>query len=145
MAPSIVFYNNFKELQLAGATPVDLANDTIKVMLVTASYTPDIDADDMIEDADANEVSSSGYTAGGATLTTPVVSQDNTNDRAKFVADTVTWTSVTFTTRYAVIYKDSGVASTSPVIAYVDFESAQSPDAQDFVIDWHADGIFLLS
>ena len=38
------------------ATAINLATDTIKLMLVTSSYTPDIDADVFIDDVSANEV-----------------------------------------------------------------------------------------
>ena len=59
-------YNNAREAFLNA--DIDLTADTIKLALVTASYTPNQDTHDMWDDVSANEVSSSGYSAGGATL-----------------------------------------------------------------------------
>lgn len=131
-------YNNYKE-QVFNAT-IDLVNDTLKVALLTSTYTPNIDTHDNFDDL-TNEVVGTGYTAGGKTVTNPSVTQDNTNDLGKFDADDVTWTSSTITARYAVLYKDSGVASTSPLIAYIDFGADKSSSAGDFTIQWNTSGI----
>ena len=47
---------------------VDFDTDTIKVALLTSSYTPDQDAHDYFNDVSSAEVTGTGYTAGGATL-----------------------------------------------------------------------------
>lgn len=119
---------------------IDLDTNTIKVMLVTSSYTPDQDAHEFHDDI-TNEVSSAGYTAGGATLQNPAVTADNTDNEGVFDADNVTWSGVTFTTAGAVIYKDTGTSGTSPLIAYIDFGGNQAPSAQDFIIQWATEGI----
>ncbi len=82
-----------------------------------------------------------------ATISSQAVTQDNTNDEADWDADDVVWSNATFTTaaRYGVIYRDTGTPSTSPVIAYIDFQSDQSPSASDFTVEIHADGIASLS
>lgn len=46
---------------------VDYLTDTIKVMLTTSTYTPNADTHDYKDDV-TNEVTGTGYTAGGATL-----------------------------------------------------------------------------
>lgn len=46
---------------------IDFDTDTIKIMLTTSAYTPDFDAHDYKNDV-SNEVSGTGYSAGGATL-----------------------------------------------------------------------------
>lgn len=46
---------------------IDFDSDTIKMLLTTSAYTPDFDAHDYRDDV-TNEVSGTGYTAGGATL-----------------------------------------------------------------------------
>lgn len=104
-----------------GNGSIDWDTDTIKLALVTDSYTPDIDAHDFWDDVSANEVSASGsYSAGGVTLTTQVT-QDNTNNRAVFDANDVAITTFTGNFRYGVFYKSTGVAGTSPLIGYIDF------------------------
>lgn len=136
-----VVYNGFKKHIMDGT--IDLDTDTIKVALVTSSYTPDVDNHVYWSDV-TNEVTGTGYTAGGATLANPSVTQDNTNDKGVFDADDVTWSSSTITARGAVLYKDTGSASTSPLICYFDFGSDKSSSNGDFTIQWSADGIISL-
>lgn len=121
-------------------TAINLASDTVKLSLHSSSYTPDIDADEFYDDVD-NEVSASGtYSAGGATLTVSC-STDDTDDEGVFDATDVSFTSATITARYAVIYKSTGTASTSPVVLYIDFGSNQTSTAGTFAITFAAEGI----
>ena len=136
MAVTTVFFNDYKEKILNGNAP-DLDTDTIKVALCTSSYTPSIDNHDYFNDI-TNEVVATGYTAGGATLASKAVVQDNTNDKATFDAADVTWATSTITARYAIIYKSTGTASTSQLIAYVDFGADKSSDGDNFIISWDA-------
>ena len=136
-------YNNAKS-QLAQGN-IDLVNDTMKIMLVTSSYTPNIDTHDFIDDVDTNEISGTGYTAGGYTLANGSVSVDTTNDRATVDYDNVTDSSVTITFRYAVLYKDTGTASTSPVVAYYDFTSDQTVTAGNLTLNISSNGLIGLT
>lgn len=122
---------------------IDLETDTLKVALVTAAYTPDVDAHDFFDDV-TNEVVGTGYTAGGATLANKTVTQDNTSNLLKFDADDVTWASSTITARGAVLYKSTGTASTSPLIKYFDFGSDQISVGASFTIQWNASGILTI-
>lgn len=121
---------------------IDFDTDTIKVALVSSSYTPNQDTHDYWDDVSSNEVSGTGYTAGGATLASKTVTYDSGTNVTKFDAADVSWTSSTITARYAVIYLSTGTASTSPLIAYVDFGSDQSSSSGTFQIVWDAAGIF---
>lgn len=51
---------------------IDWNSDTIKAMLLTSSYTPDVDAHNYKDDL-TNEVTGTGYTAAGATVTSPTM------------------------------------------------------------------------
>lgn len=138
-----VIYNSAKAKLMNGS--IDLDTDTIKCALVTSSYTPDIDAHEFFDDL-TNEISGTGYTAGGATLASPSVAVDNTNDRAEFDATDTSWTTATITNaRAAVIYKSTGVAGTSPLIAYIDFGTDKSSSGGTFTITWNAEGIIQLA
>lgn len=121
---------------------IDFDTDTIKVALVSSSYTPDQDAHDYWDDVSAYEVTGTGYTTGGATLASKTVGYTSGTNVTKFDAADVSWTSSTITARYAVIYLSTGTASTSPLIAYVDFGSNQSSSNGTFAITWDAAGIF---
>jgi len=136
-----VIYNSFKKKIMDGS--IDLDTDTIKVALVTSSYTPSADNHDFFDDI-TNEVSGTGYSAGGATLANKAVTQDNTDDEGVFDADDVSWASSSITARGAVLYKSTGVAATSPLICYFDFTSDRITDGGTFTIQWNSEGILNL-
>ena len=120
---------------------IDWDTDTIKVALLTNSYTPDQDAHNYLDDVVANEVSGTGYTAGGLTLSNKSNSYNSGTNVIVLDADDVTWSSSTITARYAVVYASTGTASTSPLIGYVDFGSDQSSTNGNFTITWDSTGI----
>lgn len=135
-----VIYNKFKAGLLSATYNLGSGGDTIKVALVTSSYTPDQDSHDFFDDV-TNEVSGTGYSAGGATLANKAVTQDNTDNEGVFDADDASWASSTITARGAVIYKSTGTAATSPLICYIDFTTNYSSTAGTFTITWAAEGI----
>jgi hypothetical protein len=90
---------------------IDMDTDTFKVMLVTSSYTP---SRNHTKRSDiTNEVSGTGYTAGGNTATVTVSAVDTTNNRQDCVLGGTTWSTSTITARYAVYYKSRGGASSA--------------------------------
>lgn len=138
-----VVYNSFKRDIMNGS--IDLDTDTIKIALVTASYTPDQDAHDNFDDV-TNEVSDSGtYAAGGGTLANKTVAVDNTDNEGVFDADNISFTGATITARGAVVYKSTGTAATSKLICYLDFGSNVSSTAGTFAIAFAAEGILNLT
>jgi len=95
--------------------------DTFKVMMLTASATPNKDTWSRRSDV-TNEVTGTGYTAGGSTITVTVGSTDTTNDRVDTTLGAATWPGSTLTARYAIYYKSRGGASSADeLIACVDF------------------------
>lgn len=120
---------------------LDLDTDTIYCMLVTSSYSPDIDTHTRRTDV-TNEVSGSGYAAGGAEITNKQVTQDNTDDEGVWDSTVdLTWGSSTITARAAVLYKSTGGASNDNLICYVDFGEDKSSSNGDFTIQWNSEGI----
>jgi hypothetical protein len=119
--------------------------DTMKIALLDNTYTPDIDSHDFFDDVSAKEISGTGYTAGGATLASKTATKDNTNDRVVFDAADVSWPSSTISSaRYGVIYKSTGTASTSPLLAIIDFGADKSTTGDTFYIQFDSAGIFYL-
>lgn len=120
---------------------VDFDSDTIKVMLTTSSYTPNQDTHVYKSDV-TNEVSGTGYTAGGQALASKTVTYDSaTNTVILDAADTV-WSASTITARYAVVYDDAGASdATKVLLGYVDFGSDQSSTSGNFTLTWDATGI----
>jgi hypothetical protein len=133
-----LIYNSFFVEHASGA--IDLDTDTFKIMLVTSGYTP-VKTHNRRDDI-TNEVAGAGYTAGGATLASVTLTQDDTNDQAVWDAVDVTWSSSTITARGAVIYKSrGGAASADELVKYFDFGSDQSSSNGNFTIQFNASGI----
>lgn len=128
-----------------GDGSIDWNSDTIKMALVTASYTPDQDAHDFFNDVTNEIAANGGYPAGGVTLTCSVTI-DNSNNRAIYDATDLTITPLNgaSTFRYGIIYKSTGVASTSPLIAVIDFTGA-NVSTGTFDVTWSAGGVFNLT
>ena len=92
----------------------DLTTDVIKIALYTGSA--DLNADTTVYSTD-NEVSATGYTAGGQTMTGITV---NTSNYTAYVGfDNVSWTA-TLTARCALIYNSS---KGNKSVAVIDFGS----------------------
>lgn len=111
-----------------------VAGKTFKMMLLDDNHTPNIDTEEFIDDVSANEVSGTGYTAGGETITNVSVTVDDTNDRAYIDFDNVVWSSATITYRYAYLYEDTGTPATSTIIGYYDPGSNQTATAGTLTI-----------
>lgn len=133
MASLIVGYDKFWKLVLTGG--IDLDTDTLKIALVSSSYSPST-AHDKWADVSANEVvNGNGYTTGGATLANPVT----TNTTMGY--DDVLWPSLTKTFRYAVCYKlGSGGGITNPLLFYILLDSTPADivsSGSNYSIAWN--------
>lgn len=123
---------------------IDWGTDTIKVMLLTSSYTPNQASHDYVDDVVGNQVSGTGYTAGGATLANKT--EAYSGQVKQFKADNVSWATSTITAHYAVIYDDTPATNaTKPLIAYVDFDADIVSSGGAFTITWDASGIFTVT
>jgi hypothetical protein len=118
------------------ARRVDWLNDDITVSLHTSAYTPNQDTDDFFNDA-TNEVSGGNYARQD--LTTSAPAPDTATNTVALGASDTTFPNLTATFRYVVIWKDTGTASTSPLLGFMDV-GAQSVSATNFVIDWSDTG-----
>ena len=126
-----LIYNSAIDDMARGA--VDFDTDTFKAMLVTSTYTPNKDTD-LKRSAVTNEVSGTGYTAGGVT-TACTVTKDTANDKVTLQFAAVSWASSTITARALVIYKSLGGASSADaLVAYNDFGSDVSSTSGTFSV-----------
>jgi hypothetical protein len=136
--------NSFKKDLLQGN--INLGADTIKVMLLTSSYTPDQDAHAKRSDLTASEVSGTGYTAGGMTLANKTFTQDNTNNLGYFDCDDPLWTGATITARYCALYKSRGGAASADELGPIyDFGSNITSTNGPFTITVNAAGLIQLT
>jgi len=126
-----VLYNSFK-FDLFNAN-INMETDTLKAMLVTSAYTPNVDTHNRRDDV-TNEVTGTGYTAGGQTIPC-AVTQDNALNKAVATFTDVVWGSSSLTARGAVIYKSrGGAASADELVGYIDFVTDKTSVASDFTL-----------
>ena len=123
---------------------IDLDTDTFYVQLVTSSYTPNIDTH-TFETSVTNEVTGTGYTAGGAQITSLSVATDTSGDAGWWDGADVSWASSTITARGAVVYKSTGASTTDNLVCYFDFGSDQTSTNGTFTIQWSTSGIVRLT
>lgn len=122
-------YNSFKADIQDGTQDLDAG--THQVLLASTSYTPNPDHA-FVSDI-TNELSGGNYSR--KTLANKSVAKDNTNDRADWKADNVTWTALTGAPRYAIVFKFVTNDADSRLCVCIDL-TAQSLSATDFTIKW---------
>jgi hypothetical protein len=118
-----------------------LALGTPKLSFMATTFTPDAGTDQYFSDISA-EVAS-GTTA--VTLASVATTIDTGNARVEFDTADPSLATVTATTNKYCIWVDTGVASTSPVIATIDIaEGTLAPIAGTLAITVNAEGHFAL-
>lgn len=129
---------------------INLFSDTIKLALLTSSYTPDLDNDEVWADISTHEVAAGdGYTAGGAALANKTLTRSTW--KTTFDADDVTWAELTKTFRYGVLYIDDtktdpqgGPDIVKPLLAYILFDDTPADvevSGVDYTVQWSTLGI----
>lgn len=131
------------EKQFIDTLGLSLESETaLSVAMITDSATPDFNAHDFWSDLEPNEVSGTGYSAGGVTLTSTEVTISG--GVLTYDAADVSWASSTITSAMAaVVYFDRGGATTADeVMALSDFVTAASSAGGTFTVQWNPSGIF---
>lgn len=124
--------HNFTNGAGGGTTTTTGSGNTFKIALYTSSASLDAS---VTAYTTTGEVSGTGYTAGGETLTnvTPVL------DGATAVVDfaDITWSSASFTARGALIYNSDTTAGTANrAVAVLDFGEDKTVTAGNFTIQF---------
>ena len=125
----------------------DVESDTLKCALFDDTYVPDLDADEFYGDL-TGEISDrtptpTNYTVGGVVLTNVEATYVSGSNKSMVDCDDPTWPTVTHEgVRFAVFYKWSGSAATSPLLSYMDFESDQDATASTWSIVIPVTGLF---
>lgn len=123
---------------------VDLDLETHKVAMFTNSITPNFSTDTAYGASpyNANEVSGTGYTAGGVALTGTAVSESPTGTLMWDATDTA-WSSSTISNaRCALIYADALAGNNAIVL--INFGADYSTTAGTFTIQYAAGGILTI-
>jgi hypothetical protein len=117
---------------------------TVRVGLMTDTFTIDTQADSVWTDVNADEIdpaTNTGYTAGGKEIVNKTVTQDG--QVVRFDGDNVVWSSSSINAYYAVVYVDDSNTGSSYLLTVVDFEGEEISSNGDFTIEWDTtNGIF---
>lgn len=145
MATTLNLYDQWRDI-VADPTRAAAVAGTLKCALVTATYTPDQNLHDFFNDI-TNEVSGSNYTAGGNACASPTWTGPDGSGVLTFDAsDPAAWAqhATGFTNaRRAIFYYDTGVSTTSRLVAYSnDFGADAGNVAGDLSIVLNAAGLY---
>lgn len=125
---------------LQNVIALDLNSELGKVAMYTNTLTPNFDADPSSYSA-TNEVSGTGYTAGGQVLTGTALSI--ASGILTFDATDSAWSASTITNARGAIYYADPLSPKANVVA-VNFGADYSTVAGTFTIQWNALGIFTI-
>lgn len=142
-----LYVANFLDVFDASQEPVNLVGDTIKFALFTNSITPNFSTDTAYAVApyNANEVTGTGYTAGGVTLGSKTCSESPTGSLMFDSADPA-WTSSTFSgARAGLIWDDTPTTPVAdPAICLVNFGADYAVTSGTFTVTVPSTGHFAL-
>ena len=130
MAITQTLTDTFKQDCLDGAQNLGSGGNTLKIALYTSSASLGATTTAY---ATTNEVSVTGYTAGGVTLSSQAVAYDSSNNVAYFDSADPSWSSATITARGALIYNNS---KSNASIAVLDFGSDFSSSNGTFQVQF---------
>ena len=103
------------------------------MLLVTSSYTPNKQTHERRDDI-SNQVTGTGYTAGGVDVDV-TVTINNEDNRVVLQFDGAFWPESTITAAGAVVYKSrGGNASDDELVFFNDFGSSLSSTSSTFVV-----------
>ncbi|HEX2671778.1 MAG TPA: hypothetical protein VHM25_12940, partial [Polyangiaceae bacterium] len=120
----------------AGDGPMDLLSDTIKLTLHTSTWTPNQSTNEVKADATNELTTAGGYTALGQALASKTYTTSSLV--ASFDAADVTWTGLSVTYRYGVLWDDTPTTPADPLIGYVDSGGDQTLSSTDLVFQWNS-------
>jgi len=123
---------------------LDLDLDTHKVAMFTNSITPNFSTDTAyaVSPYNANEVSGTGYSAGGTVLVGTALSESPTGTIMWDATDTAWSGSTISSARCALIYADALAGNNAIVL--VNFGADYSTSSGTFTIQWPSAGILTL-
>lgn len=121
---------------------INWATDKFALMLCGSGYSPDQDTH-QYKSSVTNEVTGTGYTAGGIELTNVTMSYDSTNNWYTVSADPFSWSDASFSAKTAVLYdKTPSTDATRPLVLYVSLDPVREPENGTLSFAWNASGIF---
>jgi hypothetical protein len=128
------FYTKGIEAFLEGS--ISALTDTIKAALVSTAYTPNLSTDQYFS-----------IVPSGAIIAAGVALASKTGAGGSLSAANTTWSSVSGSAAsYVLIYKDTGTASTSPLICLIDTATGLpvTPNGANITVVWASGVVFTI-
>lgn len=117
---------------------IDFKNDDIQAVIVSSDYVPDQNTDEFLTAIQA-------YVLGGD----PKSLANKTTTRGVFDADDVAWLKVAAgaTAKAVVLFKNTGEAGTSPLLAYIDTITGfpVATNGSDITVQWDSGALKIFS
>lgn len=121
--------------------PLHLANGAINFStasfkcLLHSSVPSEANLDAWVNRSDVtNEVTGTGYAAGGTAVTATVSAVDATNNRVSITFSNPSWSASTITALAASVYLNSGSATTDKLVSMIDFGGSVSSTNGTFTV-----------
>lgn len=124
----------FDATQLA----VDLSLTSHKIAMYTNTLTPNFSTD--VSYSATNEVSGTGYSAGGQVVVSPTLTESPAGTMMYDLGDQVWASPTSVTARGAILYADA--LTNNNLIVAITFGSDFTSTAGTFTIQWAATGVF---
>lgn len=125
-----------------GLGTLDFEGDTIKAIFLTPAHTFDFTGDAFLSDIVADRAADTT----DQTITNAEVRKDAGNTRVEFDGDNISISDITSSTDKFALYKDTGVAATSPLICGIEFsEGTLNPVNGTLAVTVNAEGFFSIS
>ena len=140
-----LFLTTWIDILDASQLAIDFDSDTnLKVAMFTNSVTPNYSSDTSYAVApyNANEVTGTGYSAGGVVLTGTTVTESPTGT-LMFDANDASWASSTISSARGALLFDNSLTP-KRAIALVNFGADYATTAGTFTIQWASGGIFTI-
>lgn len=132
----------YKAWGLNQATAQNVSSDTFKCILLSSSYTPDTETDDLLADITANEISGNGY----ARQTLAGVTWTRSGSTTTFTFNNIEYTASggTITARRWAIYDDTSTGDMLVCGGLCDSANSDvsAPSGQKLIIRPHASGVY---
>lgn len=134
-------YNHYKTNLMSGN--INLGTAKIMCMLVSGAYTPNADTHANTGHISADVVCT-GHPKGGVQIQNTTVFMDTTDDEGVLTGHNITFSGVTCSPSWAVIYISGATVATNYLMQVRDLGSQTITNA-DFTITWNSEGIWNLT
>jgi len=132
-------YNHFKTHTLSGH--IALGTTPVYMMLCSGAYT--FSHTHEVTGNITSQIISANYSGGGKLIPNHTVRIDSVDNEAVLSGDPITYSGLTSTPEFGIVWVSGGTPSTSYLLGQIDF-GPQVLNNSDLAVTWNTEGIFTL-